>query len=126
MDAIATIEAIEKYLDETPCGWTSRIELADLYEEAGQDDEARLQRWLAKYLRAPCCEKGLWEWWIMEQDVIWTMPHMILQHRGICSALRGPRPQGYRDSSRMVYSTRKGAEWALMQALISLGWPAHG
>lgn len=67
-----TIEAINRHLDAEPTDWTARLELADLYEEAGRDDEAQYQRWAARYKKAPHrlardgdvdTGKQFWLWW---------------------------------------------------------------
>lgn len=50
----ATKEAMNARLDEEPRDWDARRELADLLEEAGQQDQAALQRWLVRHRKCPC------------------------------------------------------------------------
>ncbi len=114
-----TIEAINAHLDDNPTDWTARLELADLYEEAGRDDEARYQRWAVKYERAPSIWEGRhfpeqhpWHWWVEggrrdgASDGIGQLARMKLNsfHRG--------------------YVTRQEAEADLMRVLIAQAWPA--
>lgn len=66
MTDIQTIDAIHAHLDTNPTDWQARRELADLYEDAGQHDEARTQRWMVEHRVCPIIsnERGAarWKW----------------------------------------------------------------
>lgn len=47
------LEALHLALDKQPADWDTRLVLADLYEETGQEDRAIFQRWLVKHKKRP-------------------------------------------------------------------------
>lgn len=64
MTDLQTIEAINRHLDQEPTDWQARLELADLLEGAGRDDEARYQRWAVRNKKAPQrLARDIWLWW---------------------------------------------------------------
>lgn len=115
-----TIEAINAHLDECPTDWTARLQLADLYEGAGREDEARYQRWAVQWEKAPEIWPGRghdqhpWHWWAIRSARGSQASRLgILVRRSIASFQLGSR-------------TRQDAEADLMLALIAQGWPAPG
>ena len=117
-----TIEAIHAHLDECPTDWTARLELADLYEEAGRDDEAQYQRWAAKHERTPIyyekhkerrgCMANPWHWFSWATKI----------YANIGELACGIDSEAYMHGRQ----TRQQAEADLMQVLIAQGWPAPG
>jgi len=109
-----TIEAINRHLDECPTDWTSRLELADLLEEIGEEERARYQRWAVKWERSPIVWRKRaswrkpWHWWGDNyrngEDCIGMLVN-------------------YLDGYSPGYNTRQQGEDELMQALILKGWP---
>ena len=122
MTDLQTIEAINRHLDQEPTDWTARLELADLYEEAGRDDEAQYQRWAAKHERTPIYyekhkERSManpWHWFSWATTIY-------------ANSRIGELACGI-DSKAYVHGrqTRQQAEADLMQVLIAQGWPAPG
>jgi len=53
MTSEMTIEAIAAHLDEQPTDWVARLQLADLLEDAGRMDEAKMQRQIVVWKDAP-------------------------------------------------------------------------
>src|SRR5262249_45701190 len=59
---------LQDYLDGRPDDVEARLVLADLLEEAGREEEAALQRWLARNHRWPDGDLAFyqidgWHWW---------------------------------------------------------------
>lgn len=48
------LKALHLALDKEPADWDTRLVLADLYEELGQEDRATFQRWLVTHEKRPC------------------------------------------------------------------------
>lgn len=44
-----TTDAIGQHLKASPRDWQARLELADLFEETGEVDQAQYQRWLVEH-----------------------------------------------------------------------------
>ena len=114
MTATQTIETINAHLDKHPADWVSRLELADLYEEAGEGDASRMQRWLVKYKKAPQSRiwaigsPRRWHWWAFAIGAKQSYLGGLSLHT---------------DDSGQGYSTRSQAEEGLMRVLIAANWP---
>ena len=117
MTDLQTIEAIHRHLDECPTDWTARLQLADLYEEAGDELRARYQRWAVKWERAPMFwDCGLsaihhWHWWARHEKG-------ITKRESLTGGIAKRALQYHRGSK-----TRREAEDDLMMTLASEGWP---
>lgn len=106
-----TIEVLHAYLDECPLDWQARKELADLYEENGDNDRAVVQRWLAKCEKAPTYAvtvegATVWYWWRCDGIRQVTKP----SHIGIVWR----RLHGYTESKNRGFDSRREAEDALI------------
>lgn len=137
--ATQTIAVINAHLDENPQDWQARLELADLCEDEGRDDEARYQRWAVRWERAPhreedvdflsvalnlrdggnrdCPRRVTWYW----HSGSYPTPNSA--HSFIQTSIAALLSEW---SSEWGYGTRLWAEADLLQALTSLGWPDHG
>ncbi len=114
-----TIEAINRHLDAEPTDWTARLELADLLEDAGREDEAdesRYQRWAVRHQRAPMRipnSPTLWQWV--------NTSHVKTEHQSVILRLYWKLNTW---SADWGYSSRQEAEADLMRVLIAQAWPA--
>lgn len=112
-------DALNAVLDRCPTDWQARRVLADWYEEQGDLDAARFQRWLAEEQRSPWQgdnrhPEGPGGWWWFS----YTQPSRILSSAALGMWLwlklwRG----GNRPSSR-----RQDAEGRLREVLEGLGY----
>lgn len=115
MTDLQTIEAINRHLDQEPTDWAARLQLADLYEEAGRLDEARYQRWAVKWKRTPIVWEGRsskqfpWHWWIKDVHDK-NEPAIIGVIARYCDHYKG-------------HLGREEAEESLMTQLAKRGWP---
>lgn len=120
MHAVHTLDTIRAHLDKEPKDWQARRELADLLEEAGRDDEARLQRWLVQWKRAPHymptfqpVAMRYWYWWsnsTNRNNEVHCLGGMVMRMS----------PKMYSDGG---YATREEAERELLLLLIRENWP---
>ena len=118
MTDLQTVQTIQAHLDAHPADWSARMELADLLEEAGDLEQAKLQRWLVQRWLAPeVIEDGdiaSWMWYATPPG--WPG----------CLATLGARLFSLLPSMgrEWGFSTRQEAEGALLVALRVCGWPA--
>lgn len=115
MQITIMIETIHKHLDKKPTDWQARQELADLLEEAGHNDEARLQRWLVEYKRSPM----IWETRMPD-----TLPwHWWSGFHAPDFSTVGKRITDVMPRYSLGHATRQLAEQCLLQVLQQLSWP---
>lgn len=71
--------SLEKHLDENPKDFTTRLVYADLLEEEGDSDFAKVQRWLIKEKKSPKHEsevlEPLWSWHWFNYDKNHRLPN---------------------------------------------------
>jgi uncharacterized protein (TIGR02996 family) len=108
---------LQAQLDEHPDDAASRLVLADLLEEQGQDEAARCQRWLAEQRKWPDNDLkplGLtgWHWWSLPEHKKKRV-HAVLP----------PEVQAGMPPSEWLFKTRAEAEAALARALAKVGKP---
>ena len=112
-----TAEAIHRHLDDEPTDWLARLELADLYEQAGDLACSRLQRWLARHQKAPFHltdeAASWWQWFAV--GTCFDDRRAALGDRLYGRLLPWQRSWGY--------GTRHAAEQALLVALQATDWP---
>ena len=111
-------EGLQQYLDHRPEDFTTRLVLADLYEETGRSGLAQVQRWLVKNRRYPYLSLnygGIWFWWLgsypgQEHAQLSEVIHDLLYKRYLSNKV-----QAVWDKKRQVI------EDALFPILLQLG-----
>jgi len=106
-----TTEAIQKHLDEQPTDWIARLQLADLLEDAGRMDEAKMQRWMVQWKHAPLP--------FVTSERLDVTSFSDSTH-GMVRALNHTVWHWY---PKCYYGTRKEAEDSMMQLLVATNWP---
>ncbi len=106
---------LQKHLDESPHDVPSRLVLADLFEEQGQLDRARCQRWLSRRQKWPDSDlrpfkQTGWHWWSCPDQ-----PKRAREHAALPLEVQQQMPRG-----EWLYPTRAEAEAALAAALAKL------
>jgi uncharacterized protein (TIGR02996 family) len=107
-------DRLQAQLDAHPEDTHSRLILADLLEERGDEDAARCQRWLGTEAKWPDSDLGAikkkgWHWW-SRPDAQRKREHAAL-----------PLPvQTYMPQGEWLYATRREAEEVLARALAEL------
>jgi uncharacterized protein (TIGR02996 family) len=109
---------LQKHLDEHPDDTQSRLILADLLEEQGQEESARCQRWLAQQGKWPDTDLAQfkltgWHWWSCPDYPQHNRDHAVLPLE-LHPYMKGTRGE-------WIYPTRAEAETILAQALTRAG-----
>lgn len=111
-------------LDEQPNDWNTRLVLADRYEELGDDDRARFQRWTVRNKRRPgLCQQDVLGpistystgWAYFRSTTREALVEVCLGAELWIQLLLGPK--------LISYSTRREAEDRLADKLKAHGYP---
>lgn len=127
MTSTLTIQAIRKHLESKPDDWQARMELADLYEELGDLNRSKTQRWLIKNKKYPenhsyktnTYLRG-WFWYYTSGSEHW-LPEQVLNNTRFGIDFKS-------GLSNILYPNCRGfnscedAEDELMQAFVKLNW----
>jgi uncharacterized protein (TIGR02996 family) len=108
-------DRIDEHLDQHPEDGASRLILADLLEESGQEEEAQVQRWLEQNHCWPDNDLALfretgWHWWSCPDQ----------QGRRVYAVVPTP-VQAFMPHGEWLYATRGEAEAVLGEALRQAG-----
>lgn len=120
-----TIEAIHAYLDEQPYDWVARLQLADLLESEGQNNEARYQRWAAQYQKAPLVRvhsSSVWDWYVKHKNYDRSPVATQASIGYLASTMRVH--EYYYGFSSYGFSSRQDAENELLRQLVNCSWSA--
>ena len=112
-----TIKAIRDHLEKEPGDWDSRRMLADLYEDMGDENRSKLQRWLIDNRKYPHYNPQWehrynrhWYWWNgNEQSKFADLGRFVLKMK----------PENYIYGG---YATCEEAEEELLKGLIKHDW----
>lgn len=126
MTTLETVKALQARLDADKENWSVRSALGDAYEDAGDEDMAYTQRWMATHQRcprinSPSVEFELpWTWWDAgtwwDAATDWTPAGPDDLPSWVFARLTG----GVSYSELVSYATRQEAEADLCRALKSL------
>lgn len=124
MTSTLTIQAIRKHLESKPDDWQARMELADLYEELGDLDRSKTQRWLIKHRKypdyGPVRRLTGWFWYYTYNSEHWIPEKLLNNTRFGIAKANGLSYALYPNYTG--FNSCEDAEDELMQAFVKLNW----